>query len=80
MAIRNKTITLAVLANKLDTLAEVVKRVDYTLNGEGDEPGLKGRLKLLEDHEANEKWYFRSLWAAIISTAIAQYIIRHVLG
>ena len=69
----NGRITLALIGQKLDLLSETVQRIDNTINGEEDQPGLKGRVKTLEDHDSSYRWYFRSLWAAIGASGIGFY-------
>lgn len=73
MAPTNGKVTLALINQKLDTLAGVVTKIDNTVNGVEDQPGLKGRLVLIEDYVKSTKWYFRTVWAAIAASGIGFY-------
>lgn len=70
----NGRITLALIGQKLDALAGTVNNIDRTINGVEDQPGLKGRVKTLEDSEDRRKWHFRTIWAAIVASGIGFYI------
>jgi hypothetical protein len=70
----NGRITLALLGQKLDTVSDTVIRIDNTINGLDDQPGLKGRVKTLEDESSNRRWHFRTIWAAIAASGVGFYI------
>jgi hypothetical protein len=74
MASSNGRITLALIGQKLDFMADAVKRIDTTINGEEDKVGLKGRVILLEDRETSRRWHFRTIWGAIVASGIGFYI------
>ena len=69
----NGRVTLALIGQKLDALAGTVTNIDHTINGVEDQPGLKGRVKALEDSEDRRKWHFRTIWAAIVASGIGFY-------
>jgi hypothetical protein len=69
----NGRITLALIGQKLDFMSETVKRIDNTINGDADKPGIKGRVTLLEDREMTRRWHFRTIWAAIVASGIGFY-------
>lgn len=70
----NGRVTLALIGQKLDALADTVTNIDHTINGIEDQPGLKGRVRTLEDESANRRWHFRTIWAAIVASGIGFYI------
>ena len=70
----NGRVTLALIGQKLDFVADAVKRIDTTINGEEDKPGLKGRVTLIEDRESTRRWHFRTIWTAIAASGIGFYI------
>jgi len=74
MASSNGRVTLALIGQKLDFVADAVKRIDSTVNGDEDKPGIKGRVTLLEDRESTRRWHFRTIWAAIVASGIGLYI------
>ena len=69
----NGRVTLALIGQKLDALAGTVTNIDHTINGVEDQPGLKGRVRALEDSEEQRKWHFRTIWAAIVASGIGFY-------
>jgi hypothetical protein len=70
MASSNGRVTLALIGQKLDFVAGAVERIDNTVNGGEDKPGIKGRVTLLEDREQTRRWHFRTIWAAIVASGI----------
>ena len=74
MAIKNGRVTLALINQKIDNINVDVKEIKNTINGFEDQPGLKGRIQTLEDHDKNTRWYFRTIWAAICASGIGFYI------
>ena len=43
-------------------------------NGSKDYPGLLTRVSLIEQKEETERWYFRSIWTAILGLATSVII------
>ena len=70
----NGRVTLALIGQKLDALSNTVDKIDSTINGVEDQPGLKGRVRALEDSEDRRKWHFRTIWAAIVASGTGFYI------
>jgi hypothetical protein len=70
----NGRVTLALIGQKLDFVTESVRRIDNTINGDEDKPGMKGRLLSLENRESDRRWHFRTIWAAIAASGIGFYI------
>ena len=70
----NGRVTLALIGQKLDFVFDAVNRIDRTVNGDEDKPGIKGRVTLLEDRETTRRWHFRTIWAAIVASGIGFYI------
>jgi hypothetical protein len=62
-------ITNEVLAEKLDNLADVVKKIDETINGNGN-PGMKVRLDRLEQIEDGRRWNLRTIWGALVAILV----------
>jgi len=73
MASSNGRVTLALIGQKLDFVADAVERIDNTVNGSEDKPGIKGRVTLLEDREQTRRWHFRTIWATIAASGIGFY-------
>ena len=82
-----KRITLAVLAEKIDNLSELVRQhtiddrqqfehVWRLLEGPEGQPGLKGRLDRLEVSESKRTRHIYALWGTFASTVAAWIVAK----